>query len=138
MDVTDVLQDMMFMLFGKPWHAATEGNEHAHQDMKAYFHDMACHAGKGPSDCYAVLRLTIVKRHMLQTRAQLLPNSHYAAMRANHVLQEEAEKKEGQKRGAASGPKGEKMYKEDTRMQTTGRRIQAEVVDKRAPMDESA
>ena len=30
----------LYMLFGKPWNAATEGNEHAHQDMKAFFHDM--------------------------------------------------------------------------------------------------
>ena len=65
---------------------------------------MACHAGKGKSDCYAVLRLTIVKRHMLQTRVHVLPNTHYAAMRANHVLQESAETVQGKKRGAQSGP----------------------------------
>ena len=34
----------LYMLFAKPWHAATEGNEHAHQDMKKYFHGMACGA----------------------------------------------------------------------------------------------
>ena len=85
--------------------------------MKAYFHDMACHAGRGRCDCYAVLRLTIVKRQLLQTRSQLLPNSKYAAMMANKVLQEKAETQEGKKRGAQSGPKGIKMYAEDTRMQ---------------------
>ena len=123
----------LYMLFGKPWHAATEGNEHAHQDMKAFFHDMACHSGKGHGDCYAVLRLTIVKRHLLQERAQLLPNSKYAAMRANKVLAEDAEVKEGKKRVAQSGPVGLKMYAEDTRMGECSKRIQMEVVEGRAP-----
>ena len=28
---------VLYRLFGRPWNAATEGNEHAHQDMKKYF-----------------------------------------------------------------------------------------------------
>eukprot|EP00966_Prymnesium_polylepis_P175516 4061938-Prymnesium_polylepis.1 len=27
----------LYVTFGKPWAAATEGNEHLHQDMKQYF-----------------------------------------------------------------------------------------------------
>jgi hypothetical protein len=121
----------LYMLFGKPWNCATEGNEHAHQDMKKYFHDLACHSPRGhaTSDCYAVLRLTIVKRELLISHAHLLPNSKYAAARANRVLQEEAVQKEGKKRGRESGPIGLKMYSEDTRMQTCARRMQKEVVD---------
>ena len=97
----------LYMLFGKPWNAATEGNEHAHQDMKKFFHELACHNPKSRnSSCYQVLRLTLVKRQLLQTKANLLPQSNYAAMRANRVLQEDAEKKRGKKRGKDSGPKG--------------------------------
>ena len=119
----------LYVLFAKPWNAATEGNEHAHQDMKAFFHGMVCHSNKAHSDCYAVLRLSVVKREMLHTNWHLLPNSNYAAMRANHTLQEKAEKKEGKKRGKDSGPKGLKMYTEDTAMQRCARLIQAEIVD---------
>ena len=40
----------LYTLFGKPWNAATEGNEHAHQDMKRYFRDMATHRGVSQRD----------------------------------------------------------------------------------------
>mgnify|MGYP007078115714 CR=1 FL=1 len=97
----------LYMLFGKLWNAATEGNEHAHQDMKKFFHDLTCHNPKAPkSSCFQVLRLTLVKRQLLQTKSDLLPQSNYAAMRANRVLQEDAEKRSGKKRGKLSGPKG--------------------------------
>lgn len=119
----------LYMLFGKPWNAATEGNEHAHQDMKAFFHTLATHNPKSPhSDCYSVLRLTIVKRQLLQTKSHLLPNSNYAAVRANRVQQQDAVKTDGKKRGHESGPKGEKMYKEDSAMGVCAKRLQREVV----------
>ena len=67
-----------YMLFGKPWNCATEGNEHAHQDMKKFFKDMANHNPKSAAgDCFQVLRLTVIKNHLLQTKFHLLPNSNY-------------------------------------------------------------
>ena len=42
----------LYALFAKPWNAATEGNEHAHKDMKKYFHDLVTLNG---CDCLAVL-----------------------------------------------------------------------------------
>ena len=125
----------LYMLFAKPWNAATEGNEHAHQDMKKFFHDLACHNPKAPkSSCYQVLRLTLVKRQLLQTKAHLLPASNYAAMRANRVLQEDALKQAGKRRGKLSGPKGLKDSRgintpeTDSKMQICAKRIHAEVV----------
>ena len=70
---------------------------------------MVCHSNKAHSDCYAVLRLSVVKREMLHTNWHLLPHSNYAAMRANHTLAEKATTTEGKKRGKESGPKGIKM-----------------------------
>ena len=42
----------LYARFAKPWNAATEGNEHAHKDMKKYFHDLVTLNG---CDCLAVL-----------------------------------------------------------------------------------
>ena len=122
----------LYMLFGKPWNAATEGNEHAHQDMKSFFHNMTCHGGRGAhGDAYAVLRLTVVKRQLLQTKWHLLPNSKYAAMRANHTMQEDAVQTGGKKRGRQAGPIGLKMYAEETegKMKANAARVQMEVVE---------
>jgi len=120
-----------YMLFGKPWNCATEGNEHAHQDMKKFFKNMANHNPNAKyGDCYQVLRLTVIKNHLLQTKYDLLPNSNYAAMRANHLLQEQAKRVEGKRRGANSGAKGVKLYgsKEQAKLAESARRVQAEVV----------
>jgi hypothetical protein len=119
----------LYMLFGKPWNAATEGNEHAHQDMKLFFHNMASHNPKNPhSDCYAVLRMCVIKRQMLQTKAHLLPHSKYAAMRANRVVAENAVDT-GKKRGQSSGPKGLKCYlSEESKRSKAAKRLQDEVV----------
>ena len=117
----------LYMLFGKPWNAATEGSEHAHQDMKNYFHGLATHSPKGKhGDIYQVLRLTVVKRMLLTTKSGLLPHSNYAAMRANRILAEQAKKTAK----AQSGPKGEKGkgYGVDKKMEACAARLQAEVV----------
>lgn len=121
----------LYMLFGKPWNAATEGNEHAHQDMKNFFHRLVSHNPKAPhSDCYAVLRLFVIKNQMLQN-TKVLSNSKYAAMRANRVLAENAVTKPGKKRGRESGPKGLRCYDaHDLDMQESAKRIQNDVVDK--------
>ena len=107
----------LYMLFGKPWNAATEGSEHAHQDMKQFFHGMVTHSPRSERcDVYQVLRLGVVKRQMLRDHATLLPHSKYAAMRANRVLAEESVAQEGKVCGKDSGPKGLKCYKEDEEM----------------------
>eukprot|EP00966_Prymnesium_polylepis_P032464 754830-Prymnesium_polylepis.1 len=52
--------------------------------MKKFFHTMACHNPSAPkSDCYQVLRMTVIKTQLLSTKSHLLPASNYAAMRAN-------------------------------------------------------
>lgn len=121
----------LYMLFGKPWNAATEGSEHAHQDMKKYFHNLACHGGNHArhGDTYQVLRLITIRRQTVHDNAHLLPHSGYAAMRANTMLQQQATVKEGKRRGCESGPKGGKVYAEkDVKMLANAARLQAEVV----------
>ena len=120
-----------YMLFGKPWNCATEGNEHAHQDMKKFFKNMANHNPNSThGNCFQVLRLMVIKNHMLQTKYHLLPNSNYAAMRANHVLQEHSIRVQGKRRGADLGPKGTKCYgnREQDKLAESARHVQEEVV----------
>ena len=70
--------------------------------------------------------------------AHLLPNSNYAAMRANRTLQEKATSVEGKARGRESGPKGLKSGgPEDKAMQECAQRMQAEVVQSCAPCEEA-
>ena len=98
--------------------------------MKKYFHSMACHNPKKPkSDCFAVLRMTIVAKHLLQTNSHLLPHSQYAAMRANHVTGVDSVRVGDKKRGRESGPKGVKLYADPgaSRMQACIRRLEDEV-----------
>ena len=121
----------LYMLFGKPWNAATEGSEHAHQDMKQFFHSMATHSPSGKHcDCYQVLRLTIVKREQLREHAaSVLPHTKYAAMRANRVLAEQSVAVEGKAWRKDAGPKGLKCWvATETKRAGTAKRIRAEVV----------
>ena len=119
-----------YMLFAKPWNCATEGNEHAHQDMKKFFKELATHNPYSKhGDCFQVLRLTVIKQQFLRTKAHLLPASNYAAMRANSVLAQHSVRLQGKRRGADSGPKGLKMYgnKEQARLADSAERIRDEV-----------
>ena len=73
----------LYSLFGKPWNAATEGSEHAHQSIKKFFAHMCCHSSS-ESDSLQILRHTLINSHMLHKHAQrFLPASEYVAMRAN-------------------------------------------------------
>ena len=113
---------VLYRLFGRPWNAATEGNEHAHQDMKRFFLHLACHSSKHSGDCLQVLRLLTVKQQTLRLHAaRVLPTSNYAAMRANAVLgRESGEEGMCEKGGVKAGPKGLKMYAErDAKMLAT-------------------
>ena len=127
-----------YMLFGKPWNCATEGNEHAHQDMKNFFKHLANHNPNAKhGDCYQVLRMMVIKTVFIRTKAHLLPASNYASMRANHVLAQHAKRIGDKKRGAGSGPKGLKMYgdKEQARLAQSAARVQADVVECRVCED---
>ena len=65
----------LYKLFAKPWNAATEGNEHAHQDMKNFFRHMVCHRGH---DALDVLKLLIVKSYVFESVAEeRLAHSEY-------------------------------------------------------------
>ena len=98
----------LYVLYGKPWNASTEGNEHAHQDMKQYFSHLCCHNDKGKDgDVLQVLKLMHVRAHLMNTYGgKFLPNSEYAMMRANRMG---AEAKTGKKQV------GLKMYAETRR-----------------------
>ena len=102
----------LYVTFGKPWAAATEGNEHLHQDMKQYFSHMCCHNGKGKDgDVLQVLKLMYVRQHVLDKYgAKYLPNSEYACMRANRIGTEKVSKKKGKILV------GEKKYSIDVKM----------------------
>ena len=122
----------------KPWNCATEGNEHAHQDMKNFFKNLANHNPKSKhGDCYQVLRMMVIKTVFIRTKSHLLPASNYASMRANHVLAEHSQRIGDKQRGANSGPKGVKMYgdKEQARLAHSAERVQAEVVECRVCED---
>lgn len=89
----------LYKLFGKPWNASTEGNEHAHQDMKNFFRHMVAHAGKNSkSDCIQVLKLMHVKTQLLHTHGdRFFSASKYNAMRSNMILTGKNGKKVGGK-----------------------------------------
>jgi|TARA_B110000046_G_scaffold97300_2_gene105010 hypothetical protein len=126
----------VYSLFAKPWNASTEGSEHAHQDMKKYFHHLCCHNAKSEhGSCYQVLRLRTVKTQLLKDFASmLLPWSEYAAMRANMVCGDQnattAERDRKRKHHHATGAvKGEKKYKEgEERMVLNATNINAQIV----------
>jgi hypothetical protein len=90
----------LYMLFGKPWNAATEGNEHAHQNMKQFFHTMSQHGPKGHCDAFNCLRLGVVFRTQVRDfGATKIVHNAYAAQRMNRVLAEQAVAREGVSEG---------------------------------------
>lgn len=73
----------LYVLYGRPWNAATEGSEHEHQNMKKYFARMVNHRTKG-ADVLGILRLSHAYRALMQTDAvDCLPRTGYVAGRAN-------------------------------------------------------
>ena len=97
----------LYRLVGKPWNASTEGNEHAHQDMKNFFKHMVAHAGNhSTADCLQVLKLTHVKTYLMQQTAhKYFSASKYNAMRLNTIM-----------KGKKGKAVGQKMYKKDTKL----------------------
>ena len=100
-------QHLLYRLVGKPWNAATEGGEHAHQDFKAYFKNMVHHTVRGQSDCYQMMRQRLVGKSTKQRLGpSLLPCSNYAAMRCGAVIgKEENRTKRALKRNPVKGSK---------------------------------
>jgi hypothetical protein len=125
-----------YSLFAKPWNASTEGSEHAHQDMKRYFHHLVCHSRKHEhGSCYQILRLRTVKNQLMRDYAAMyLPWSEYAAMRCKQVLgvsnTEAVCAKRKRHHKASMGPKGEKKYKPvaEDKMLLCAANIQAQIV----------
>ena len=52
----------LYRLLGKPYLGATEGNEHAHQEMKTYFRQMCSHSDQNKCDCLQFLNLHTLNR----------------------------------------------------------------------------
>ena len=47
----------LYMILGKPYLGATEGNERAHQQMKFYFHKMCSHSNRKVGDVLQTMNL---------------------------------------------------------------------------------
>lgn len=110
----------LYIKFGKPWCAATEGNEHLHKEMKAYFKSLVTHRNQSGNDCAQMLKLHLAGKQLRIERAHRLPQSEYAAKAANAVL---VLKTPVQKSRAAAGSSVEtkgnranKRYKADEKM----------------------
>ena len=119
----------LYKLFGKPWNAACEGSEHAHQEIKAFYADMVCHSGKhGHSDAYEILRLRLVKSQILSDFASgILPHSKYASARADKMWSQLAAKS-GPTKGQAKPDIGTKMVvhkDEDSKMMAVAKAMKA-------------
>ena len=56
---------MLYLTLGKPYLAATEGNEHAHQELKKYFRKLCSHSNKTTCDMLQFLNLHCIKHLMV-------------------------------------------------------------------------
>ena len=54
----------LYEAVGKPYLAATEGNEHAHQEMKKFFHGLCAHSSRIKSNVHAFLDLHIARKNI--------------------------------------------------------------------------
>lgn len=120
----------LYKLFSKPWNAACEGSEHAHQEIKAFYANMVCHSDKrvGHSDAYEILRLRIVKSQILADfGGDILPHSAYAAARADKMWAQAAAKS-GPQKGVVKPMIGTKMVvhkEEDSAMMAVAKAVKA-------------
>ena len=103
----------LYRVFGKPWNAATEGGEHAHQDFKKYFANMVNHVPRGHSDSYQMMRQRLVGTSLKQRLGPtILPHSEYAARRCRAVIGAGAKRSaRSTKRNPVKGMKGQKPVK---------------------------
>ena len=124
----------LYSTFAKPWNATTEGSEHAHQEMKKYFHHLCCHNAKSKhGSVYQVLRLRHVKLQLMGDYARMyLPWSEYAAMRCSQQLGQEssaaAQRKAKRQRKEVATVRGLKKYKADSAMTDNADSIRLNIV----------
>ena len=71
----------LYRLLGKPYLGATEGNEHAHCEMKMFFKRCCSKNSKTRCACLQVLDLLSVKRLLVHENGDELPWNRYTAMR---------------------------------------------------------
>ena len=67
----------LYRLLGKPYLGATEGNEHAHQEMKTYFRQMCSHSDKNKCDCLQFMNLHTLNRIAVRDLIQHAPQNKY-------------------------------------------------------------
>jgi hypothetical protein len=70
----------LYMLLGNPYLGATEGNEHAHQEMKKFFHQMCSHSSKSKCDCLQFMNLHKLKRIAVEELSDDIPWTIYSEM----------------------------------------------------------
>jgi hypothetical protein len=56
----------LYLILGKPYLGATEGNEHAHQDMKKDFHMMCSHSNKSSGDMLQSMNLAFLRNAIVE------------------------------------------------------------------------
>ena len=66
---------MLYMVLGKPYLAATEGNEHAHQEVKKWFKKMTCHSDKSTCDMLQYLNLSCIKHLLVEQDGDIMPHT---------------------------------------------------------------
>ena len=63
----------LFLLLGKPYLGATEGNEHAHQEMKRDFHTMVSHSNQSRSGMLQLMDLHHLRRAVYESYSEYAP-----------------------------------------------------------------
>ena len=63
----------LIIILGKPYLGATEGNEHAHQEIKKDFHTMCCHSNKKFGSMMQTLRLHHLRRKVFHKFSGFAP-----------------------------------------------------------------
>jgi len=63
----------LFLILGKPYLGATEGNEHAHQEMKKDFHAMCSHSNKAAGSMLQLMNLHYLRRNVYSRHATFAP-----------------------------------------------------------------
>ena len=65
----------LYLVLGKPYLGATEGNEHAHQEMKKDFRMMCSHSNKRLGDMLQLMNCSHLRRHVIATGGQFAPRT---------------------------------------------------------------
>ena len=65
----------LFVIFGKPYLGATEGNEAAHQEMKKDFHQMCSHSNKRAGSMLQLMRLHHLRKVAFKKHASFAPRT---------------------------------------------------------------